>query len=215
LNRRNVSVTLNGAVASLVYTGAQQINLRIPPALSGQTAAQMVVSVDGASSAPFAVHLVAAAPASFTPGVPNQDNSVNSTANAAPMLIRARVSGFTGSHHGHLGYSEGTACQGWLTPGQLRAVAGGSLEWGVDRIPGTFPRAGLAGGICRNRTKSEMTIRGFQPHDATRKHENRIYISEIAAMQGWTVRLLTVVFAYSHETPAFNPFGCLCPCAKE
>jgi uncharacterized protein (TIGR03437 family) len=82
---KNVSVTLNGALASLDYTGAQQINLRIPPALSGQTTAQMVVLVDGSSSAPFAVQLAAAAPAIFTPGVLNQDNSVNSTVNAAPM----------------------------------------------------------------------------------------------------------------------------------
>ena len=82
---QNVSVAFNGMPAKLLYTGAQQINLQIPPALSGQSSAKLVVTADGASSAPFTVPLTAAAPAIFTPGVLNQDNTVNSAANPAPV----------------------------------------------------------------------------------------------------------------------------------
>ena len=82
---QNVSVTLNGMVAKLFYAGGQQINLQIPAALSGQSSAQMVVTADSASSAPFTVPLTAVAPAIFTPGVLNQDNTVNSPATPAPL----------------------------------------------------------------------------------------------------------------------------------
>jgi uncharacterized protein (TIGR03437 family) len=81
---QNVSVTFNGMPAKLLYTGAQQINLQIPAALSGQSSAQMVVTA-GSASAPFTVPLTAVAPAIFTPGVLNQDNTVNSAANPAPL----------------------------------------------------------------------------------------------------------------------------------
>ena len=82
---QNVSVTLNEMPAKLLYTGAQQINLMIPAALSGQSSAQMVVTVDSVSSAPFTVLLTAVAPAIFTPGVLNQDNTLNSAANPAAL----------------------------------------------------------------------------------------------------------------------------------
>jgi len=82
---QNVSVAFNGTPAKLFYTGARQINLQIPPALSGQSSAQMVVTADHATSAAFTVPLTAVAPAIFTPGVLNQDNTVNSPANPAPL----------------------------------------------------------------------------------------------------------------------------------
>ncbi|MGA3044464.1 MAG: hypothetical protein ABSF54_27130, partial [Bryobacteraceae bacterium] len=82
---QNVSVTFNGIAATLLYAGAQQINLLIPPGLSGQSPAHMVVTADGASSAPFAVPLTSVSPAIFTPGVLNQDNTVNTPANPAPL----------------------------------------------------------------------------------------------------------------------------------
>ena len=82
---QNVSVTFNAIQAKLLYTGAQQINLQIPPGLSGQSSAQVIVTADGASSAPFTMPLTSAAPAIFTPGVLNQDSTVNSSANPAPL----------------------------------------------------------------------------------------------------------------------------------
>lgn len=85
LGGQTVSVTFNNIAAELLFTGPQQINLRIPAALAGQTSAQMVVTADGVSSAPFTVQLTAVAPAIFTPGVLNQDNTINSTSNPAAM----------------------------------------------------------------------------------------------------------------------------------
>jgi len=82
---QNVSVAFNSLPATLLYTSAQQVNLRIPPALSGLSSAQMVVTVDSVSSAPFTVPLTAVSPALFTPGVLNQDNTVNSPGNPAPL----------------------------------------------------------------------------------------------------------------------------------
>jgi uncharacterized protein (TIGR03437 family) len=85
LGGQNVSVTFNNMPATLLYTGAQQINVRIPPALSGQSSATLVVTVDSVSSAPFSVPLTAVAPAIFTPGVLNQDNTLNSPTNPAQL----------------------------------------------------------------------------------------------------------------------------------
>jgi uncharacterized protein (TIGR03437 family) len=85
LGGQNVSVTFNAIPAKLLYTGAEQINLQIPPGLTGQSSAQVVVTAGGASSAPFTLPLTSVAPAIFTPGVLNQDNTVNSAANPAPL----------------------------------------------------------------------------------------------------------------------------------
>jgi uncharacterized protein (TIGR03437 family) len=82
---QNVSITFNAIPAKLLYTGAQQINLQIPASLAGQSSAQMIVTADKASSAPFTVPLTAVAPAIFTPGVLNQDNTVNSPTHPAPL----------------------------------------------------------------------------------------------------------------------------------
>jgi uncharacterized protein (TIGR03437 family) len=82
---QNVTVAFNGIQANLLYTGAQQINLRVPAALAGQTSAQLVVTADGVSSAPFSVPLTSVAPALFTPGVLNQDYSVNSPSHPAQL----------------------------------------------------------------------------------------------------------------------------------
>jgi len=82
---KNVSVTFGSVAAQLLYTGATQINLRVPPGLAGQSSAQMVVTVDGASSPAMAVQLAAVAPAVFNPGVLNQDNTVNSPSQPAAL----------------------------------------------------------------------------------------------------------------------------------
>jgi uncharacterized protein (TIGR03437 family) len=83
LGGQNVSVTFDGSAAHLLYTGATQINLQIPAALAGHSSSQMIVTVDGASSAPVNVQLVPIAPAVFTPGILNQDNTVNNSAHPA------------------------------------------------------------------------------------------------------------------------------------
>ena len=78
-----VSVTFDGNVAPLLYKSATQINLQVPVALSLETSSQMVVMVDGHSSAPQAVPLAAAAPGIFKPGILNQNNTLNTAANPA------------------------------------------------------------------------------------------------------------------------------------
>ena len=85
---QNVSVTFNGVPSDLLYAGAKQINLRIPPSLAGAASAQVLVTADGNTSAPYTAQLTAVAPAIFNPGVLNQDNTVNSASNgAAPGTV--------------------------------------------------------------------------------------------------------------------------------
>ncbi len=84
LSGANVSAAFNGAAATLLYTSASQINLQVPAGLGSDTAANLVVTVNGVSSAPVTVQLAPAWPAIFAHGVLNQDNQVNSAADPAP-----------------------------------------------------------------------------------------------------------------------------------
>ncbi|MFN7994188.1 MAG: hypothetical protein U0Q18_11325 [Bryobacteraceae bacterium] len=90
---QNVLVAFDGTAAKLLYTGAKQINLRVPPELSGHTSSQMIVTVDGSSSAPMTVQLVPFGPAIFTPGVLNQNNTVNASTVPGPAGTVLQVFG--------------------------------------------------------------------------------------------------------------------------
>ncbi len=87
LGGEGVSVTFDGKPASILYTASGQINVRVPEDLAGNTA-QVVVTANGVASTPVSVEVAGANPGIFTPGILNQDGSVNSEANPAP----------TGSH---------------------------------------------------------------------------------------------------------------------
>jgi uncharacterized protein (TIGR03437 family) len=78
----NVTVTFDGKPARVVFTSSDQINVLVPADLSGNTA-QLVVTVNGVSSAPVSVVVAAANPGIFNPGILNQDGSVNSPSNPA------------------------------------------------------------------------------------------------------------------------------------
>jgi uncharacterized protein (TIGR03437 family) len=80
---KNVSVTFDGSVATLLYVGATQINLQVPPSLGSKTSATLVVTVDGSSSAPQTVALAPVWPAIFAHGVLNQDNTENKAGSGA------------------------------------------------------------------------------------------------------------------------------------
>jgi uncharacterized protein (TIGR03437 family) len=80
---KNVAVTFDGNPATLLYSSATQINLQAPAAIASETASVMVVTVDGASSAPQTLPVSAAWPAIFANGVLNQDGSVNGPGVAA------------------------------------------------------------------------------------------------------------------------------------
>ncbi len=74
-----VSVTFDGQAADILYDGAGQINLRVPAGFDAKSSANLVVTVDGASSTPTTVALSPAWPSIFANGVLNQDNSVNAS----------------------------------------------------------------------------------------------------------------------------------------
>jgi uncharacterized protein (TIGR03437 family) len=85
-----VSVTFNSLPGTVIFSNGTQINVLVPGALAGQSAAQLVVTVDGASSAPMPVNVAPFEPAIFAGGIVNQDGSVNSASNgAAPGSIIA------------------------------------------------------------------------------------------------------------------------------
>ena len=83
LSGKNVTVTFDGSVATLLYAGATQINLQVPASLGSKTAATLVVTVDGSSSAPQTVALAPVWPAIFANGILNQDNTENTAGTAA------------------------------------------------------------------------------------------------------------------------------------
>ena len=84
---KKVSVTFDGAAATVLYDGAGQINLQVPASLGSKMSATMVVTVDGKSTIPVVVGLSPAWPAIFSGGVLNQDNSVNAA--VAPAKARS------------------------------------------------------------------------------------------------------------------------------
>ncbi len=84
----NVAVTFDGLEAGLLYAGEEQLNVLVPAALAGKASAQVVVRVDGKSSAPATATLAPFAPAIFANGILNQDNSPNGPGNpAAPGSV--------------------------------------------------------------------------------------------------------------------------------
>jgi uncharacterized protein (TIGR03437 family) len=83
LSGKSVTVTFDGLAANLIYVGATQINFQVPAGLAGKNSASLVVTVDGASSAPQTVILAPAWPAIFSGGVLNQDYSANASASGA------------------------------------------------------------------------------------------------------------------------------------
>jgi uncharacterized protein (TIGR03437 family) len=91
----NVAVTFDGNPATLLYSSATQINLQVPAEVASETASTMVVTVDGASSAPQTLPVSAAWPAIFSNGVLNQDNSVNgpSVAASAGAILQIFLTG--------------------------------------------------------------------------------------------------------------------------
>ncbi len=91
LGGNNVSVTFDGTAASLLYTSATQINLQVPAAVAGQISAEVVVNVNGQSSAPDSVGLAVVAPAIFNPGILNQDQTLNGPAHPAPIGSKVRI----------------------------------------------------------------------------------------------------------------------------
>ena len=96
---KNVSVTFNGLPATISYDSATQINLLVPSGLGALTSAQVVVTVDGAISAPVTVQAAPFEPGIFAGAVLNQDSTVNGIGNpaAAGSVIYFYATGLSGS----------------------------------------------------------------------------------------------------------------------
>ena len=79
------TVTFSGLSATISYDGAipgssvTQINVLVPAGLAANATANagVIATIDGVASNTFPVSLVANAPAVFSPGILNQNNSVN------------------------------------------------------------------------------------------------------------------------------------------
>ncbi len=85
---KNVSVTFDSKAAIVLYSDDSQINVQLPADLGGKSAAVVLVTADGVSSAPVTVTLGPAWPAIFNHGIRNQDNSENlPTGGAKPGTV--------------------------------------------------------------------------------------------------------------------------------
>jgi len=88
LSGQNVSVTCDGVVSTLSYAGSTQVNFVIPSEAGWKGWTEVVVIVDGQESAPMKVPLTGTSPGIFTPGILNQDYTVNGASNpAAPGSV--------------------------------------------------------------------------------------------------------------------------------
>jgi uncharacterized protein (TIGR03437 family) len=96
---KNVSATFDGLPATILFSNATQINLLVPSGLGAKSSSQLVVSVDGTSSAPVTVQAAPFEPAIFTGAVVNQDATANSVSNgaAAGSEIYFYATGLSGS----------------------------------------------------------------------------------------------------------------------
>jgi uncharacterized protein (TIGR03437 family) len=92
-------VTFDGLNATILYNDGAQINLVAPAALAGRSSAQLVVTVDGVSSATRLVQVSAFSPAIFSRGILNQDYSVNDASHRADSgsVIQIFLTGLSGA----------------------------------------------------------------------------------------------------------------------
>ncbi len=82
LSGKVVTLTVGGQTATILYASATQINFQVPP-LGAVSSANVVVTADGVSSAPYTAVVAPAYPSIFAHGVRNQDWSENTTATPA------------------------------------------------------------------------------------------------------------------------------------
>lgn len=94
-----VSVSFDGISAQVLFSNSTQINILVPATLSGKTGSQMVVTVDGLSSAAQPVALAPFSPAIFSGGILNQDSGLNSATHAAApgSVLQIFATGLSGN----------------------------------------------------------------------------------------------------------------------
>jgi uncharacterized protein (TIGR03437 family) len=127
-----VTVTFNGIAGTVLYSGAQQINVQVPASLASVTSAQLLVTVDGNSSAATTVQLASINPGIF--GVLNQDNTANSSANpaASGTVIQIFATGLLGP------VSSGPVIVGLGNEG-IATLYSGAAANGVQQVNAQLP----------------------------------------------------------------------------
>jgi uncharacterized protein (TIGR03437 family) len=98
----NVSATFNAMPATVLFSNATQINLLVPSALASANSAQLVVTVDGSSSAATTVSVAPFEPAIFPNALLNQDGTLNTATNAASLgsVVYFYATGLSGGMSG-------------------------------------------------------------------------------------------------------------------
>ena len=141
LSGKNVQVTVNGYPADVSYDSATQINVLMPSNLFGSSAS-VYASIDGQISNTFIVNLAQNVPAVFTPGILNQNNSVNlSTAPASDGdIVQVFLTGLAIPPSGQVTVNIGSATALLPVPGTPVAVA--SIP-GLEQVNVQIP-AGLS-----------------------------------------------------------------------
>lgn len=92
---KDVQVRVGGALARLVYAGADEIHFEVPATLAGRAAVDLVVTVDGVASVARNVNLKPMLPAIFQGGVVNESWTENSPSQPAKIGTPVRIF-FTG-----------------------------------------------------------------------------------------------------------------------
>lgn len=88
-----VSVTVAGQMATILFMNNSQINFQVPPGLGSVNSANVVVTVDGVSSAPAAAVFAPAYPVIFAHGIRNQDWSENTLSSPAAATTVLQIFG--------------------------------------------------------------------------------------------------------------------------
>lgn len=109
------TVTINNVQAPLIFVSPNQINAIAPYQLSGQSTANVSVTINGATSASFQAQVVATAPAIFSlaesgsgqGAILNQNGSVNGSSNPA---ARGSIIQIFGTGEGQLVPAQQTGC---------------------------------------------------------------------------------------------------------
>lgn len=124
LNGKNVQVMFNGLPGTVSYDSATQINVLMPSALFGSSAS-VFATIDGQISNTFVVSLSQSLPAVFTPGILNQDNSVNLSTQPASDgdIVQVFLTGLALPASGQVTVNIGTATGLLPVPGTPVVVA--------------------------------------------------------------------------------------------
>src|SRR5262249_44595843 len=80
---RSVAATFDGIAGTISYNNGNQMNLIVPTDIANRASSQLVVTVDGVSSAPVTVPVAAFQPGIFGTAPLNSTGTLNSASNPA------------------------------------------------------------------------------------------------------------------------------------